>query len=398
MLVLIALCHIVVLLAGCVVRVTEPLSDPVKAKPDKRLLGKWQGKSRSSDMQIDIPSDMQIDIPAVKGNPKGLMRWVCCGRAEDPPVALWFFTTTIGQHTYATFFSHSSESPDFCKEGAFEKWNNAKNRRCVIVRFTLDGDKLTLDGGDGEVMDKLMKAAKIKTLWADQFFKTPPGWLAKYFEKNGPEKLYNGKNVRKWQRPKMQRKAKSGRPDEASEAFRAGVRLLKENKLRDALTSFRKVARLDPIYPQVFIYLGDACLQLKDYEAAAAHYQTSLWVDRTGEECLRALNGLGCAYLGLSTDPKKKDDVKNAIRCFNTLIEVSPKFAPAYKNRGKAYHLKKQLDRAITDFGKAIELDPGDADAYENRGKAWKDKGDKKRAEADFAKARELRATKKGSR
>jgi tetratricopeptide (TPR) repeat protein len=69
-------------------------------------------------------------------------------------------------------------------------------------------------------------------------------------------------------------------------------------------------------------------------------------------------------------------------------------FSPAYNNRGRAYHLKKELDQAISDFGKAIELAPSFADAYENRGKAWKDKGDKKRAEADFAKARELREKK----
>jgi hypothetical protein len=51
MLVLIPLCHIVILLPGCV-PVTEPLSDPAKAKPDKRLLGKWQGKARGSHTPI----------------------------------------------------------------------------------------------------------------------------------------------------------------------------------------------------------------------------------------------------------------------------------------------------------------------------------------------------------
>ena len=185
------------------------------------------------------------------------------------------------------------------------------------------------------------------------------------------------------------------RADEASDTFRAGVRLLKEHKPREAVEAFQKVAQLRPDYPQVFAYLGDAWLQLKEYDKAAASYKESLGIDRPGEECLRALNGLGCAYLGLTTVPKKEDLVREAIAYFDQAIKVSPEFAPAYNNRGRAYHLKKELDRAIADFGKAIEFDPGYADAYENRGKAWKDKGDEKRAEADFARARELRAKKK---
>ena len=88
---------------------------------------------------------------------------------------------------------------------------------------------------------------------------------------------------------------------------------------------------------------------------------------------------LGCAYLGLATTRKQKGRVQQAIKCFDQAIKVSPKFAPAYNNRGRAYHWKKELDRAVREFGKAIELAPGYADAYENRGKAWRDKGDEKR-------------------
>jgi hypothetical protein len=61
----------------------------------------------------------------------------------------------------------------------------------------------------------------------------------------------------------------------------------------------------------------------------------------------RALNGLGCAYLGLTSAPRKEGLVREAIACFDQAIKVSPKFAPAYNNRGRAYHLKKELDRAI---------------------------------------------------
>jgi hypothetical protein len=48
-------------------------------------------------------------------------------------------------------------------------------------------------------MKKLMQAEKIEGM---PYFKTPPGWLAKYLEKSGPRTLYNGTNVQEWRRPK----------------------------------------------------------------------------------------------------------------------------------------------------------------------------------------------------
>jgi len=193
------------------------------------------------------------------------------------------------------------------------------------------------------------------------------------------------------------------RADDAANAFRAGVRLLREQKPHEAAEAFQKAARLDSSYPYVSIYLGDALLQLKKYDQALQCYWRSLASDPpVGGESFRALEGVGCAYLGFATEPgnedltgpMKKKLIKDAIRCFDQVIKISPKYAPAYNNRGRAYHLLGDADRAITDFSKAIELDSASADAYENRGRAWGDKGDRKRAEADAARARELRAKK----
>jgi hypothetical protein len=188
------LCLIGALLPGCV-PVTEPLSDPDKAEPDKRLVGKWQ---RGDEIQR-----CEIDSPAVKGNPKGLMRAVYDGRADDPRNAFWFFTTTIGKHTYATFYlepldKDKVEFADFRKEGAFEKWNKGNDRRYWIFVYVLDGDKLTVGGMDKEAMKKLMQAENIEGM---PYFKTPPGWLATYLEKSGPQTLYNRTNMQEWRRP-----------------------------------------------------------------------------------------------------------------------------------------------------------------------------------------------------
>src|SRR5262249_33258873 len=208
-LLLVPLVLFAVLLPGCV-PVTESLSDPDKAEPDKRLLGKWQRRVG------DEIRGLEIDSPAVKGNPKGLMRAVYNGQEDDPKNAFWFFTTTIGKHTYATIYldprdnmAPLPEFADFRKEGAFEKWNKGKDRCYFIFRYVLDRDKLTVDGGEMEAMKKLMQAEKIEGMPSRlvpglgmRYFKTPSGWLATYLEKSGPQTLYNGTNVQEWQRPK----------------------------------------------------------------------------------------------------------------------------------------------------------------------------------------------------
>jgi tetratricopeptide (TPR) repeat protein len=50
-----------------------------------------------------------------------------------------------------------------------------------------------------------------------------------------------------------------------------------------------------------------------------------------------------------------------AIKHFQRAIELDPKFARAYDNRGLCYYYQNQNDLAVADFRKAIELDLGSA-------------------------------------
>jgi hypothetical protein len=184
MLPLVPLALVAALLTGCV-PATEPLCDPDKAEPDEGLLGVWR---------LNDNVTFEIDSPAVKGNPKGLMR--AAGESKD---AFWFFTTKIGKNTYGTICLAGDGYADFRKEGAFEEWKKG-DRRYFIFRYELDGDKLTVDSGNDEAMKKLMQAEKVES--AGRYFKTPPGWLAKYLEKSGPETLYDGKYQQKYLRQK----------------------------------------------------------------------------------------------------------------------------------------------------------------------------------------------------
>jgi lipoprotein NlpI len=77
-------------------------------------------------------------------------------------------------------------------------------------------------------------------------------------------------------------------------------------------------------------------------------------------------------------------ELDRAIADFTEAIRLDPKYAPAYSNRGLAWHLKDDLEQAIADFNEAIRLDPKDAAAYRWRGAAWREKGDFDRMIADY--------------
>ena len=53
---------------------------------------------------------------------------------------------------------------------------------------------------------------------------------------------------------------------------------------------------------------------------------------------------------------------------YDQAIQLNPKYARAYHNRGSAWGNKGDLDRAIADYNQAIRLDPKDVKSYYNGG------------------------------
>ena len=96
------------------------------------------------------------------------------------------------------------------------------------------------------------------------------------------------------------------------------------------------------------------------------------------------------AYFNRGHAYNELNKYKEAIADYTKAIELDPKYAHAYFNRGFAYDELKKYEEAIADYTKAIELDLTDSDAYSNRGHAYEALGKTKEAEADFAKAKSL--------
>jgi hypothetical protein len=175
---------LVVFLPGCIPSL-DPLSDPAKAEPDKRLLGDWAKPGEKVQLRIDAPE--------VKGNPKGLLRATNPTKPDSAHEIMWFFTTTINQDTYANILLDRGKKEgaftDFAKEGAYETWQKSKGKCYLVAHYAVNGDELTFNNGNNGAFDALLKKEKIEED-ADGFPKAPEGWLAKYLTKNGPGELY----------------------------------------------------------------------------------------------------------------------------------------------------------------------------------------------------------------
>ena len=60
--------------------------------------------------------------------------------------------------------------------------------------------------------------------------------------------------------------------------------------------------------------------------------------------------------------------IDEALKAYSRTVELSPKDAAAYNNRGAAYIGLDKFDKAIVDLSKAIQFNPDNAITYSNRG------------------------------
>ena len=72
------------------------------------------------------------------------------------------------------------------------------------------------------------------------------------------------------------------------------------------------------------------------------------------------------------------------------IIELNPKYAEAYSNRGVAKIGKGDLDGALADYNRAIKVNPKFVESYINRGIVKDKVGNTNGSNVDFEKAIEL--------
>ena len=110
------------------------------------------------------------------------------------------------------------------------------------------------------------------------------------------------------------------------------------------------------------------------FDKARSHYASGDY-GKAAEACTEALkadpdNILALTRRGLAYVRLHHFDA--AIRDFDRAIELNPRDAAIYFNRGNAHHAgRSDYRQAIADYSKAIELDPRDTASHYNRGLAY---------------------------
>jgi tetratricopeptide (TPR) repeat protein len=86
-----------------------------------------------------------------------------------------------------------------------------------------------------------------------------------------------------------------------------------------------------------------------------------------------------------------------AMSDYSKVIEIEPRNADAYYNRGGLRQNSGNTDGAIADFSKVIEINPRYAEAYADRGLARLGQGLDSEAQKDFDEYLELNSSMKNS-
>ena len=132
-----------------------------------------------------------------------------------------------------------------------------------------------------------------------------------------------------------------------------------------------------------------------EHKRAEEKWRTVAWLAqewKNGEVAAQAWFSVG--YLIQEKNPEYKrgdpDSAKEAISCYDKVLDIDPSNTDAYNNRGIAKAALGDRQAAIADYDKALEINPSYADAYANRGGAKAALGDRQAAIADYDEALEI--------
>ena len=186
------------------------------------------------------------------------------------------------------------------------------------------------------------------------------------------------------------------------------------NDLQGAIADFTQTIQINPKYIDAYVNRGGTRYFLRDFQGAIEDLNQSL---RLAPNSAYAYQTFGFIYRDLEQQEKSTanfqkaadlffkegnkveaytsqanirlimKDYPGAIASFTQVIQLNPKEAGYYLNRGYAHSQLGDEQAAINDYSQAIKINPNFADAYINRGFIRAKLGDKQGAIEDYNQA-----------
>jgi Flp pilus assembly protein TadD/lysophospholipase L1-like esterase len=154
---------------------------------------------------------------------------------------------------------------------------------------------------------------------------------------------------------------------------RLGIELMKEGRLREAATQFRRALDEDPDYVGAHNNLGVVYERLGKPEARA-HFQRAVELEP----------GFANAHFNLARALLRDGEGEAALAELERTVQLDPRHTGALNRLGTELGKRGQLDRAGHYLQLAVEVDPDDADTQNNLGVIFLAQGDVAQARQQF--------------
>lgn len=158
--------------------------------------------------------------------------------------------------------------------------------------------------------------------------------------------------------------------------YERGKAFYEAQQYQEAVVDCTQAIKLAPQFPDAFEQRADAYLANHEFSKAIADYTTALAYNSTHPEVYnkRALAHRQRAAANMAVGQQGRSDemaLKMAIDDFNEAIELNPRDARLYLERGNAYRMLARYRRAIADYNYALKLKMKHSDLYTNLGDTY---------------------------
>jgi tetratricopeptide (TPR) repeat protein len=176
-----------------------------------------------------------------------------------------------------------------------------------------------------------------------------------------------------------------------------GISFVSQGNYEMAISEFTEAIRLNPGLNTVYIMRGRALFSHASEIIVKENLSSIVDEDHTAEHLQIFDQLIGDFTMALRIDPHNaviyrdrgrvyfaRKDLDRALADFDQAIRMDRNFPEAHNNRGIVFYKRRVFDRAVSDFTQAIQMNPVFADAYFNRGRIFFETNDYDRAIADF--------------